>query len=53
MSIVKRFSLSDDHGRLDYHMTVIDPETFTEPATYETYRLALGEKVERYDCQAD
>ena len=38
------FTLSDNQQRLDYEMTVSDPETFTEPATaIESYWLALGE----------
>ena len=38
--------MSDDQQRLDYEMTVIDPETFTEPVTaIETYWLALGESL--------
>ena len=40
------FTLSDDQQRLDYEMTVTDPETFTEPVTaIETYWLALGESL--------
>ena len=39
--IVERFSLSEDQGRLDYHMTIIDPVNFTEPATYSRYWVAL------------
>ena len=51
--ILERFTLSDDQLRLDYHQTITDPATFTEPATYETWRLALGETVEVYDCEAN
>ena len=39
--IVERFTLSDDQGRLDYHMTIIDPVNFTEPATYSRHWVAL------------
>ncbi len=49
--IVERFTLSGDQTRLDQHMTIADPATFTEPATYERYWLALGETVPPYDCQ--
>ena len=51
VTITERFTVSGDQARLDYHMTISDPETFTEPATYETYWLALGETVELFDCQ--
>lgn len=39
--ILERFTLSDDQARLDYHMTVIDPVNFTEPATYSRHWVAL------------
>ncbi len=39
--IVELFTLSDDQARLDYHMTVIDPVNFTEPATYSRHWVAL------------
>ena len=39
--IIELFTLSDDQARLDYHMTVIDPANFTEPATYSRHWVAL------------
>ena len=39
--ILERFTLSEDQARLDYHMTVIDPVNFTEPATYSRHWVAL------------
>ena len=39
--IIELFTLSEDQARLDYHMTVIDPVNFTEPATYSRYWVAL------------
>ena len=39
--IIELFTLSDDQARLDYHMTVIDPVNFTEPATYSRHWVAL------------
>ena len=39
--ILERFTLSDDQARLDFHMTVIDPVNFTEPATYSRHWVAL------------
>lgn len=49
--IREEFTLSEDQSRLDYRMTITDRETFTEPATMETYWLALGEAFDPYDCQ--
>ncbi len=45
------FTLSEDQTRLDYRLTVTDPGTFSEPAVYERYWLALGAEIELYDCQ--
>ena len=52
VEIAEVFTLSDDQKRLDYRMTVTDPELFTEPATViETYWVALGEAlVQPPDC---
>jgi len=49
--MVERFTLSEDQSRLDYRLTITDPMTFTEPAVYERHWLALGESIQRYDCQ--
>jgi len=49
--MVERFTLSEDQSRLDYPLTITDPLTFTEPAVYERHWLALGESIQRYDCQ--
>ena len=51
VTIRERFTPSADQSRLDYELTVTDPATFTEPAVYERYWLALGASIERYDCQ--
>jgi hypothetical protein len=48
--VVERYRLSDDQTRLDYRITVTDPQTFIEPATFEYYWLALGEHFGAYDC---
>ncbi len=48
---LERFSLNEDQTRLDYRLTITDPETFTEPATLERHLLALGETIEAYDCR--
>jgi hypothetical protein len=46
----ERYRLNEDQTRLDFRITVTDPATFTEPATFEYYWLALGETFGRYDC---
>jgi len=48
--VVERYSLHEDQTRLDFHFSITDPESFTEPATYEYYWLALGEEFGQYDC---
>jgi hypothetical protein len=48
--VEERYVLSEDQARLDFTITVFDPDTFTEPATFEYYWLALGESFGRYDC---
>jgi hypothetical protein len=48
--ILEKFTLSEDQSRLDFHMTITDPSTFREPATFGRYYLALGQGVERFDC---
>jgi len=47
----ERFTPSDDQNRLDYRLTITDPATFSEPAIYERYWLALGQDLQRYECQ--
>lgn len=48
--IEETFTVSEDQSRLDYRMTITDPSTFTMPATYERYYLALGQSLEKCDC---
>jgi len=51
VEILERFTVSDDQARLDYRLTVTDAATFSEPAVYERYWIALGASIEPYDCQ--
>ena len=51
VEMLETFTVSADQTRLDYRLTVTDPATFTEPAVFERYWLALGERIEVYDCQ--
>lgn len=53
VTVVERFTLSDDQTRLDYHAIVTDPATFTGPATLRNQWLALGEIAEPYECSPD
>ena len=51
IEMVERFTVSDDQTRLDYQLTIHDPVTFTESATYGRFWLALGETLPTYDCR--
>jgi hypothetical protein len=51
VEMVESFTLLDDGARLDYSLRISDPETFSEAAVVDRYWLALGEKVEPFDCQ--
>ncbi len=53
VEVLERFTLSGDQSRLDFHITVTDPQTFTEPATIEGFWQALGDTIPIYDCQPD
>jgi len=50
VKITERFTVSDDQTRLDYHMTIVDPVNFTEPATMARHWVALENPTpdERY-----
>jgi hypothetical protein len=51
VEVVEHYTLSEDQRRLDYVITTTDPSILTGPAIYEGYWLALGEKVEPFDCE--
>lgn len=49
--VEERFTPSEDGSRLDYTLTVTDPDTFTRPVTlgkYWTWRA--GERIQPFDC---
>lgn len=49
--VLERFALSDDERRLDYTLTVTDPETFTEPLTSRRHWVWMpGETVKDWSC---
>jgi hypothetical protein len=51
IEIREEFTLSDDRSGLRYVMTIVDPATFTAPATIEMGRLDLGESVAPFGCR--
>ena len=52
MSVVERFTLSEDETRLDWSASVIDPETFTEPVARQNLHFSWvpGEEVKPFNC---
>ena len=51
VEFTERITAFDDVGQLDYKITVIDPETFTEPVLLEKSWVWLsGVFVEPYNC---
>ena len=49
--ILERFTVSEDGTELSYHITVEDPETFTEPVTARwTWEWHQELEVEPYEC---
>ena len=51
VEIVERFTPSEDGSRLDYRMTVTDPEVFTAPVVLEKFWLSLpGIELKPYEC---
>ena len=51
MSIVERFTPSEDGSRLEYAMTVTDSEVFTESVSLERHWVwRPGEVIRPYDC---
>jgi hypothetical protein len=52
--VVERFSLSEDQVRLNYDITVIDEEIFTEPVTGAKYWIWMpGDELLPYNCGED
>ena len=51
MTVVERFTPSEDGSRLEYTMTVTDSEVFTEPVTLERHWVwRPGEEIRPYNC---
>lgn len=53
VAITERFTLSEDQGRLDIEMTVVDAGTFTAPAVIKGQWQPFSGSVQRYDCKAE
>jgi hypothetical protein len=53
LRVLERFTLSEDQGRLDFHITLTDPATFYEPAVMQGHWLALGHTIPEYNCTID
>jgi hypothetical protein len=52
--IVERFTPSSDGTRLDYTMTITDPQTFTDPVELKrSWVWRAGETVKPYNCVRD
>lgn len=52
--IFERFTPSADGSRLDLTLTVMDPDTFTEPVELKrSWVYRPGEKLMRFDCRFD
>jgi len=51
VTMVERFTLSEDEQRLDYEVTVTDPENLVEPAVWvNSYVWIPGADVKPFDC---
>ena len=51
VEFVERFSLSDEQSRLDYEMEIRDPVYQTAPGRVGVTWFALGQELQRFDCQ--
>jgi|MEHZ01.4.fsa_nt_MEHZ011011141.1_1 hypothetical protein len=49
--LTERFTLSDDQQRLDYHIRIVDPVTFTQPVDLSRYFVWRPElQVNEWNC---
>jgi hypothetical protein len=52
--IVERFTVSDDGARLDYEVSVTDPENLVEPATWDAaWKYVPGTRIMPFECDPD
>jgi hypothetical protein len=50
---LERFTIDYANNWLDYAVTIIDPENFSEPARDEQRLLALGDTMKPFNCQVE
>ena len=51
VTIVERFTLSDDEMNLSWEAVITDPENLAEPATVtKGYTWVPGEQIMEFDC---
>jgi hypothetical protein len=54
IAIMERFTLSGDENRLDYEITITDPELFSESITgTKVYKWVAGQEIRPYECVLD
>jgi len=54
VEVVERFTVVDEEDRLDYELTITDPEVFAGSFTWEAhYNWRPGEVVGRYECTVE
>lgn len=52
--MVERFTVSDDGTRLDYEVSVTDPENLVEPATWDAvWKYVPGTRIMPFECDPD
>jgi hypothetical protein len=52
--MVERFTVSDDGKRLDYEVSVTDPEYLVEPATWDAvWQWVPGTKIMPFECELE
>ena len=53
-TIVERFTVSDDGMRLDYEVSVTDPQNLVEPATWDAaWKYIPGTRIMPFECDLD
>jgi hypothetical protein len=53
-SLVERFTVSEDGKRLDYEVSVTDPENLLEPATWDAaWKWVPNTKIMPFECELD
>ena len=51
MTVLERYTVSDDGDRLDWEATITDPEVFTEPVGFSGFmEWVPGEVIKPYNC---